>query len=65
MDITCYHVALDTSCWNTLLNWNRPLITALAVRISLERGRKQFSKQLCSWTSMAFGSFHIQLFFRT
>jgi hypothetical protein len=65
MDITLYHVALDTSRWNTLLNQNRPLITALAVCISSEKDRKQLNKQFCSWISMAFGSFNTQSFFRT
>ena len=65
MDVTCYHVALDISRWNILLNRNRPLIIALAVRISFEKGRKQFSNQFCSWLSMAFASFHTQSFFRT
>jgi hypothetical protein len=48
MDVTCYLVALDTSLWNTLLNWNRPLITALVVSISFEKGGKQFSKEFSS-----------------
>jgi len=43
MDIIYHHVALDTSRWNRLLNRNRPLITALAMCISSEEVRKQFS----------------------